>query len=131
MRLQSFTLVLLTTTAALTNAQGPADRVSFHKGSGELVVKVNDAPIASYVYHDANIRRPYFAHVKAPGGTQISRNHPPVPGQDRTDHDTMHPGIWMAFGDLDGADSWRNKARIVHVRFEQQPEDGAGIGSFI
>ncbi|HIK93421.1 MAG TPA: hypothetical protein EYG03_15835 [Planctomycetes bacterium] len=131
MRLQLFSLVLLTTTVALASAQDPSDHVSFHQMPGELVITVNDTPITSYVYHDDKIPRPYFAHVKAPCGTQVSRNHPPVPGQDRTDHDTMHPGIWMAFGDLDGTDFWRNKARIVHVKFEQQPRDGAGIGSFV
>ncbi|MEO2015546.1 MAG: PmoA family protein [Fuerstiella sp.] len=131
MRLQSCTFLLLTATAALSNAQPSADRVSFHNGPGTLVIKVKDTPITSYVYHDDKIPRPYFAHVTAPGGTQVSRNHPPVPGQDRTDHDTMHPGIWMAFGDLDGTDFWRNKARIRHVKFEQPPKDGAGLGSFV
>ena len=33
----------------------------------------------------------------------------------------MHPGVWLAFGDLSGQDFWRNKARIVHVRFIEPP----------
>jgi hypothetical protein len=33
----------------------------------------------------------------------------------------MHPGVWLAFGDLNGHDFWRNKARIVHVRFVEPP----------
>ena len=29
--------------------------------------------------------------------------------------------LWLAFGDLSGQDFWRNKARIVHVRFVEPP----------
>jgi hypothetical protein len=33
----------------------------------------------------------------------------------------MHPGIWLAFGDISGTDFWRNKGRIDHVRFTGPP----------
>ena len=33
----------------------------------------------------------------------------------------MHPGLWLAFGDVSGADFWRNKGRIEHVRFTELP----------
>ena len=68
------------------------------------------------------ILRPYFCNVHAPGGIQVTRNHPPVAGQDATDHDTMHPGLWLAFGDINGQDFWRNKGRIEHVRFTEPPK---------
>ena len=42
----------------------------------------------------------------------------------------MHPGIWMAFGDIGGEDFWRNRGRVVHDRFIQQPLGAAGQGSF-
>lgn len=108
-------------------------RVSFQSQAGALVVSVEDQPIASYVYEDrtSKIPRPYFAHVKAPGGIQVTRNHPPVPGEDREDHATMHPGIWLAFGDLDGQDFWRNKASVTHVRLAGNPQGGPGSGSFV
>jgi hypothetical protein len=78
-------------------------------------------PVATYVFRDDKIWRPYFANVRAPGGIQVTRNHPPVPNVDATDHDTMHPGVWLAFGDLSGQDFWRNKARVVHSRFVEPP----------
>ena len=78
-------------------------------------------PVATYVFRDDKILRPYFANVHAPGGIPVTRNHPPVPNVDATDHDTMHPGVWLAFGDLSGHDFWRNKARIVHDRFVETP----------
>jgi len=104
--------------------------VDFRTATDSVIVIVDGQPIATYVYEDKKIPRPYFAHVKAPGGIQVTRNHPPVEGVDRTDHDTMHPGIWMAFGDLDGADIWRNKARVVQEEFIEKPTGGPGRGAF-
>ena len=49
---------------------------------------------------------------------------------DLEDHPTFHPGIWLAFGDLSGADFWRNRARVRHVEFMREPQGRAGRGSF-
>jgi hypothetical protein len=86
-----------------------------------VVITDDGQPVATYVFRDDKILRPYFASVHAPGGIQVTRNHPPVPSVDATDHDTMHPGVWLAFGDLSGQDFWRNKARIVHLQFVEPP----------
>jgi hypothetical protein len=87
--------------------------VTFDAAPGRLHVRVNGRPLATYVYQDAAIKRPYFAHVHAPNGVPVTRTHPPVAGTDATDHADMHPGLWLAFGDLSGADYWRNKGRVV------------------
>ena len=50
----------------------------------------------------------------------MTRTHPPGDG-DATDHATMHPGVWLAFGNINGEDFWRNKARIEHVAFTRNP----------
>ena len=110
---------------------GDAPQVDFESRPGELVVTVAGRPVASYVYVDDRVLRPYFAHVKAPHGVQLTRNYPPIQGQDRTDHETMHPGIWMAFGDLGGEDFWRNKARVVHEGFVEKPSGDPGEGTFV
>ncbi len=86
-----------------------------------VIITDGGRPVATYVFRDDKILRPYFANVHAPGGIQVTRNHPPVPKVDATDHDTMHPGVWLALGDLSGHDFWRNKARIVHERFSEPP----------
>jgi hypothetical protein len=75
--------------------------------------------VADFVFHDEKILRPYFANVHAPGGLQVTRHHPPRAGKDATDHDTMHPGIWLGFGDISGVDFWRNRGRIEHVGFPE------------
>jgi hypothetical protein len=86
--------------------------------------------VATYVYRDDAIPRPYFTHLHAPGGVRVSRNHPPVAGTDPVDHAALHPGLWLAFGDLSGADPWRNKAPIEHDGFAEPPTGGEGRGSF-
>lgn len=125
--------VVCVAVALLGNERAWADdlpNIEFHAAQGEIAVTLSGEPIATYIHADKQIRRPYFAHVKTPGGIQLTRNHPPVAGKDRTDHDTMHPGIWMAFGDLDGEDFWRNKGRVVHEAFVEEPSGGLGEGGF-
>jgi hypothetical protein len=104
--------------------------VSFQEEPGKVQITIGGNPVALYVYEDAEISRPHFAHVHAPGGVQVSRNHPPIEGQDKMDHSTFHPGIWMAFGDLSGSDSWRLQAPVTHNAFIEKPSGGPGRGSF-
>jgi hypothetical protein len=104
--------------------------VAFDEEPDKVVVTVGGQPLATYVYRDTEVLRPYFAHVCVPGGVQVTRNHPPIEGRDRTDHASMHPGIWMAFGDLDGEDFWRNRGRVVHEAFLEPPTGSAGRGTF-
>jgi hypothetical protein len=82
-----------------------------------LVITHDGKPVAHFVFHDTNTFRPYFAHVHTPDGVQVTRNHPPIAGKDPVDHPTMHPGIWMAFGNISGQDFWRNRAVMRHDRF--------------
>lgn len=92
-----------------------------------LIITRGSQPVATYVFRDDKVLRPHFKQLHAPGGIQVARNHPPVAGQDATDHDTMHPGLWLAFGDISGNDFWRNKAVIKYERFTKPPavRDGA------
>ena len=114
----------------VAHAADPQPDVAFEQQPGKIVVTVGNQPVATYVYADDTIPRPYFAHVHGPGGIQLTRNFPPIEGQDATDHATMHPGIWMAFGDLGGTDIWRNKGRVVHEQFVEPPAGSPGKGTF-
>ena len=116
--------------AATSLIAADAPTITFTKSADQLAVSVGGKPLATYVFRDAKISRPYFAHLKAPGGTQVSRNHPPVEGQDATDHGNYHPGLWLAFGDISGHDYWRLKAKVVHDGFAEEPKGAAGRGSF-
>lgn len=96
-------------------------RFSVVEKSDRLTIQLGAQSVADFVYRDERIHRPYFAHVRTSGGVQVTRSHPPVEGTDATDHDTMHPGIWLAFGDICGVDFWRNKGHIEHLRFVKLP----------
>ena len=116
-------LYLLATGSSLaTDALPPARGWAFEHREGELALQVDGQQVAEFVYRDAKVLRPFFANVRAPAGIAVTRNHPPMAGTDATDHDTMHPGVWLAFGDLNGQDFWRNKGRIEHVRFTEAPQ---------
>lgn len=102
---------------------------------GRLVITRDASPVATYVFRDETILRPYFSGVHAPGAMAVTRPLPPRPGIDAADHADMHPGIWLAFGDLGGGDFWRNKGRVEHVEFVEPPTasvDGKdGVVSFV
>lgn len=101
----------------------PESQDGFHwlELADRVVVLHGGRPVAEFVFGDQRILRPHLANVRAPDGTQVTRSHPPVPGTDATDHDTMHPGLWLAFGDISGVDFWRNKGRMEHVGFVEPP----------
>jgi hypothetical protein len=85
-----------------------------------LIITHAGRPVADYVFQDAEILRPHFQNLHAPSGVQVTRHHPPAAGEP-ADHATMHPGVWLAFGDINGQDFWRNKARIEHTAFSTPP----------
>ncbi len=94
---------------------------SFDQESDRLNISLNQQEIAEFVFDDPQILRPYFTRLRTTGGVQVTRNHPPIASKDPVDHETMHPGIWLAFGDINGSDFWRNKGHIKHVRFITDP----------
>ena len=124
-------LVSLIATAGRATAADPSSApVAFAEGAGRVTVAIDGLPVAVYCYQDDKIERPFFAHVRAPGGVQATRHHPPIEGQDLMDHATFHPGIWMSFGDINGSDYWRGAARVRHADFVERPQAGSGKGTF-
>jgi hypothetical protein len=104
-------------------------KIQFTSQADRLIITAGDKPLATYYFADKKITRPFFAHVHAPGGAQLTRNHPPA-SNDIADHAEFHPGIWLTFGDISGSDYWRLKAKAEHVEFAEQPSAIAGRGSF-
>ncbi|MCA9119967.1 MAG: PmoA family protein [Planctomycetaceae bacterium] len=96
-------------------------KFGFELQEDRLVVTHAAKPLVEYVFRDPKILRPYFANLYGPTGEKITRSHPPISGKDSTDHSTMHPGIWLGFGDINGVDFWRNRGRIQHMRFVTPP----------
>ena len=110
-----------TNSTVSSNATSERSRFGVEEQQDRLRISLDDKPIADFVFHDEKILRPYFSNARLAGGVQVTRNHPPIQGEDAVDHDTMHPGIWLGFGDISGQDFWRNKAAMEHVRFVAPP----------
>ena len=97
-----------------------AAEFSIDRAADRIVIRDGDREVCEYRFADKRIPRPYFCQVQAPSGVQVTRRHPPGDG-DLDDHADFHPGIWVAFGDLSGADSWRLSAPVEHVEFVDGP----------
>lgn len=100
-----------------------AERVAIERiGDHALDVKVSGELFTRYHYADAPAR-PYFYPVIGPEGTHVTRSFPMEegpPGEDR-DH-PHHRSLWVAHGDLNGADNWseeRGHAFEKHIRFDE------------
>lgn len=128
-RLGLVVIVLVFISASAVAEDGRS--VSFEREKDRLQISIGGERFATYVFRDEKILRPYFSNVHAPCGIRVTRRHPPREGQDSMDHATMHPGIWLAFGDVSGADFWRNKGTAEHLEFVEKPSSEKGKGTFV
>jgi hypothetical protein len=119
--------VITLSSAAMGQSQA---RFAAELTPNDFRITVDGQPLATYVFNDATITRPYFANVHAPGGALATRPQPPVEGKDLVDHPTFHPGIWMTFGDISGADYWRLTAAVKHAVIVDMPEPKDGSLTF-
>lgn len=115
---------------AASGAEAP--KVAFKPSAGRWEIQIGGQSVATYVYEDSLVTRPHFCEVKTLQGVPVTRPNPPDPiiNKDNDDHATFHPGIWLAFGDVNGEDYWRNKARVRHVKFVEPSLQEPGMGRF-
>jgi hypothetical protein len=100
----------------------PVAGFRFTESEGSFSISRNGRHVANYFYRHGKIPRPFFARLHGPDGIELTRQFPVDATSDDRDHDTIHPGLWFAFGDLNGVDFWRNRGRIEVVRISQPPE---------
>lgn len=98
-----------------------AQGFSVDEQADRLVITHSGRPVAEFIFRDKRILRPFFANIYSPRGIRVTRSYPPIEGVDATDHDTMHPGLWLGFGDISGTDFWRNMGTIEQLRFSEPP----------
>ena len=110
----------------------PAADFAMKREADRLVVTAGGGgePVASYVFADPVVGRPAFRDVAAPGGTIVTRPCPPQKGVDADDHATIHPGVWLCFSDLSGADPWRHKTAVRFAGFDGEPAVVDGVARF-
>lgn len=126
--LSSLSLILFG--GMLAPSSRAADEITFEESKDRITIRINNFPVTQFIFADENIARPYFANLRTAQTQLVTRRQPPVEGMDATDHDTMHPGVWMAFGDISGHDFWRNEGRMEHVEFSEPPTVAADHLSF-
>lgn len=84
--------------------------------AGKLFTRYNYGP---------NWHRPFFHPVIGPGEKRVTRSWPMEEGYEGADESHDHPhhkGIWVAHGEVNGANDWADGAsagRIVHQAFER------------
>jgi hypothetical protein len=118
------------TPATSSNSESLSSGFSVDQQKDRLCISLDGKRIVDFVFRDDKILRPYFANARLTHERQVTRNHPPVKGVDALDHDNMHPGIWLGFGDISSHDFWRNKAAMEHVRFVSEPQIADGRLTF-
>ena len=99
------------------------------RGSG-VEILVDRKVVTRYVPGDEKTPRPFFEPLLTTTGKQVTRNRPPVEGQDAADHSDMHPGLWLSFGDISGNDYWRLKSRVEFIELLGIPATLDHVGHF-
>lgn len=110
-------------------AVGAEPKLTLKRTETSLQISVGNLPVGTYIFADKKIARPFYAHVFALSGVPVTRTFPPKAGEP-SDHADMHPGIWLAFGDLSGHDFWRNKRRVKHITFVAEPKTEGNRATF-
>lgn len=121
--------VITATTVGQEQSKNTESPFAWKDNGSELDIVFQGKRCATYVYRHDEILRPFFAHITSPSGVQVTRNFPPQQG-DRDDHADMHPGVWFAFGDINGHDFWRNEGTVRHERFTHGPTLGSDAFTF-
>jgi hypothetical protein len=122
-------VILLLIVLAAVNAL--AGDFAMNRESNRLVVTAGGGEaVASYVFADPAVGRPAIRDLAAPGGTVVTRPCPPRHGADADDHATIHPGVWLCFSDLSGADPWRHKTAVRFAGFDGEPAVVDGVARF-
>lgn len=128
--LRLMALVILTAVGGLPSlAVGAEPKLTLKRTETSLEISVGNQPVGTYIFADEKVARPFYAHVFALSGNPVTRTFPPKAGEP-SDHADMHPGIWLAFGDLSGHDFWRNKGRVKHAAFLAEPKAEGNQATF-
>ena len=114
--------VLLVTAVAAGSAAPAAPGLVVAATSDRVVVRdAVGAAAATFAFEAPGVGRPAVLDLAAPGGVVVTRPCPPRPGVDDDDHAAMHPGLWLGFSDLSGADPWRRKTAVRFAGLVGEP----------
>lgn len=101
----------------------PVKGFCIEEHQAKLRVLFDGKPIGAYVSRHPDVKRPFWTHLHNAAGVQLTRNFPPQK-DDPQDHPDMHPGIWLAFGGINGTDFWRNEGTVEQVECKDISDKG-------
>ena len=111
--------------------KGGGRGVEVTKGRNEVSVSIKGRHFTTY-QHGKNLARPRLHPVIGPYGDPVTRRLA-VPEDGRGLDHHHHRSIWVAHGEVNGADNWSEGAshgRILHRRFESL-ESGPVLGRIV
>ncbi len=125
------TLVLF---AAVSLRAADGGHVKLIPDDKKIAIEIDGKPFSNYFFNDGDgvpFRRPFFSPATASDGTVVTADQTAL-------HLKEHPhhrSIWIAHGDVNGADHWsldgkikatgqENKPKQNHIAFEKMSEDG-------
>jgi hypothetical protein len=97
---------------------------SIEQHESRLALKHDGKPVGDFVLSHPQVKRPFMIHLHNRKGTLLTRHFPPQK-DDAQDHADMHPGLWIAFGGINGTDFWRNEGRVEVTKVTVQPDGSA------
>ena len=118
---------------------GDRDGFSFRDRPRRLEIFFRNQRIATFLKEHDRLTRRALVNVTTLGGVPVTRHFPPrIPedldpgyrGENGVIHPMMHPGLWLGFGDLNGADFWRLKAHARWEGFAEPPTGDRVRGGF-
>ncbi len=118
---------------------GSRDGFSFQEHSDRIEIRYGQQEIGTYLKEHSELTRRALVNVRSLAGTPVTRNFPPRkpedidPGYGAEDgiiHPVMHPGIWISFGDMNGNDFWRLRAKAVFDGLVEPLTGDNNSGSF-
>jgi hypothetical protein len=81
----------------------------------EVAVQYRGSLLTRYVYSDVPAR-PYFFPLVGPSGVGVTRAYPMRPdAPDETRDHPHHRSLWIAYGDVNGADNWSEEPGHGHT----------------
>lgn len=111
----------------------------FKEFDTRLDIYLDNQHITTYLKSHPVLTRRALVNFKTPSGIQVTRNFPPkrpedidpgYTGENGIIHPHMHPGLWIGFGDLNGHDYWRLKAKVIFDGFTDSPKGTDNTATF-
>jgi len=121
------TILVLSISLLMGEAQAAAPKVEFVKGDDRIDVVIGGKPFTSYLYGD-KLTKPLLVPVRTPSGIEVNRRHPLVEMQGGSMDHEHHVGLFFAVDQVNGVNFWKNAAVPPQIKHAEITETRSGPG---